>query len=771
MTMQSFGILAVFLVSSVVSQDWVFPDQKCGPHEVHYPDDMSACASSCEDPWTSPFCTRDQLEEGCYCKYPWVRHDGECILPNECPRKKNTTSSASKCGPREVYFPDEDPNVCDTSCTNPHSDVCLRIGVTPGCYCKEPFVSHNGKCIELNECPKKKETAAPKCGPREVYYPDDLSACFTSCKQPWFGRSCFRMELNDGCYCKYPFVRHNDKCIYQIYDGIDPFILYRNLPKKDWHDYGEMEKDDKRTGPGEHGAPVAIPTDPDTKKLQNELYKVNGYDAFASDMIALNRSVKDIRHKDCMNIDYITKLPSVTVIFPFHDEHNSTLIRSVYSVINRSPPGVVRQVILVDDASTKEFLKEPLSDFFRKSGLGHIVKIVRTEKREGLIRARQIGATHANSDIMVFLDAHSEANYNWLPPLIEPIAFNYKTLVCPLVDVIDCNTFEYRGQDEGARGSFDWEFNYKRLPLTDEDRKNPTKPFRSPVMAGGYFAISRKWFWELGGYDEGLDIWGGEQYELSFKLWMCGGEMVDAPCSRVGHIYRCKYIPFPNPGIGDFVSRNYKRVAEVWMDEYKEYLYKRRPAVRKIEIGNLNRQKAIRERLQCKSFDWFMKEIAFDQEKYYPAVEPPDEANGAIRNMAAKKCIDTQFKGNNQRFILRTCSGEKPSIGGEQNMRLSFWQDIRPARRSLCFDVPSNKEQAPVVLFRCHGRKGNQEFRYRPSTKQIFHPLTKKCLDCDPDRGEIFMNPCSHSKLSQMWEWSNVNEKVIRERHRNERDL
>ncbi|TDG44275.1 hypothetical protein AWZ03_009303 [Drosophila navojoa] len=534
-----------------------------------------------------------------------------------------------------------------------------------------------------------------------------------------------------------------------------------HLLKRDWHDYTAIERDRKRVGIGEQGVAAKL-EDESQREYEKTLSLENGFNALLSDSISVNRSVPDIRHKDCRKKLYLSKLPTVSVVIIFYNEYMSVLMRSVHSLINRSPPELLKEIILVDDFSDRAYLFKPLEDYIAEHF--NKVRIVRLPRRTGLIGARSAGARNATAEVLIFLDSHVEANYNWLPPLLEPIAQNKRTAVCPFIDVIDHSNFNYRAQDEGARGAFDWDFFYKRLPLLPEDLKHPAEPFKSPVMAGGLFAISAEFFWELGGYDEGLDIWGGEQYELSFKIWMCGGQMYDAPCSRIGHIYRGPRNHVSNPRGGDYLHKNYKRVAEVWMDEYKHYLYNGADGIyERVDAGDLTAQKAIRTKLKCKSFKWFMENVAFDLIKNYPPVDPPDYASGAIQNVGDPTlCVDTLSKPRHNRVGIYPCARNLVKPQRTQYWSLSWKRDLRLHRKKDCLDVQIWDANAPVWLWDCHGQQGNQYWYYDYHTKLIKHGKEgKRCMELLPDTEELVVNACNEKNRLMQWNFGFVNKTAL----------
>ncbi|XP_055592034.1 putative polypeptide N-acetylgalactosaminyltransferase 9 isoform X1 [Uranotaenia lowii] len=515
--------------------------------------------------------------------------------------------------------------------------------------------------------------------------------------------------------------------------------------------------EDSPDAPGAMGKAVVLPKEmsPEMKKAVDDGWSKNAFNQYAADLISIRRSLPDPRDAWCKEPGrYLTDLPATSVIICFHNEAWSVLLRTVHSVLDRSPDHLIKEVVLVDDFSDMPHTQKQLEEYFEAYPK---VKIIRAPKREGLIRARLLGARYATAPVLTYLDSHCECTTGWLEPLLDRIARNSTTVVCPVIDVIDDNTMEYHYRDSGGVnvGGFDWnlQFNWHAVPEREKKRhKSTAEPVYSPTMAGGLFAIDKEFFERLGTYDSGFDIWGGENLELSFKSWMCGGTLEIVPCSHVGHIFR-KRSPYKWRSGVNVIKRNSVRLAEVWLDEYAKYYYQR-IGNDKGDYGDVSSRKQLREDLGCKSFKWYLDNI-------FPELFIPGEAvaSGEVANPWSGLCIDSAAKpedmhtplgvwpchqaGGNQRHVAAIGSTDS------QYWMLSKTGEIR--RDEACLDYAGQE----VILYPCHGSKGNQYWNYSQSSRLLRHGSSDKCLAINDTKQKLMMVECNSAVEAQKWNFQN----------------
>ncbi|KAK7109710.1 hypothetical protein V1264_013701 [Littorina saxatilis] len=570
-----------------------------------------------------------------------------------------------------------------------------------------------------------------------------------------------------------------------------------------------------RSGPGERGEPVVLLGE--EKAKAEVLMPKEAFNRLASDKISLERSVPDVRDQACKHIVYPRQLPTASVVIIFHNEAWSPLLRTAHSVVNRSPPQYLHEVILLDDFSDKDFLGEDLRKYVESTWPDGVVKIVRTTERSGLIRARIAGAKAATGDVLIFLDSHCEVGPGWIEPLLGRIKEDRTTVLCPEIDLIDKDTLQYGGTGSFSVGGFWWSlhfswrpipeheqkrraalpngsvspirvepvltriqedrsavvcpivdyidantlqyslnggyqvggfswsmhFTWENVPERDKAKRKYTDPVRSPTMAGGLFAADRKYFFEIGAYDPGMDVWGGENLEISFRTWMCGGKLEFIPCSRVGHIFRSSH-PYTFPGNKDTHGINSMRLAEVWMDEYKRLFYTHRRDLLGQDFGDISERLELRKRLNCHSFKWFLDNV-------YPEKFMPDEnvhAWGMVRNPSSNLCMDTLQKDEKMVFDMGLYSCQN-GASANQVLSLSYKDELR--REEGCLDS-GGKDGDKLTLRQCNQAKATMKWKHDKKKNKIIHEQSGLCVDVNGEKndGHPMLKPCKDTD-SQIW--------------------
>lgn len=208
----------------------------------------------------------------------------------------------------------------------------------------------------------------------------------------------------------------------------------------------------------------------------------------------------------------------------------------------------------------------------------------------------------------------------------------------------------------------------------------------------------------------------------------------------------------------DFITHNFKRIAEVWLDDYKECLYQREPIkYANVDAGDLEIQKLIKKNLNCKPFKHFLEHVMPDMLEKFPCVEPGVFASGVIQSEADPElCVDSMEEPYIKVPILSDCESNLTHPGVTQNFALTWHRNIASDHDYFfCLETKS------MLFHYCDFKFKKQLWFYNLTSHQILNPPSEMCLTAQLSTFTLSLEACSSDDINQKWLWGYTNTSAL----------
>lgn len=367
-------------------------------------------------------------------------------------------------------------------------------------------------------------------------------------------------------------------------------------------------------------------------------------------------------------------LATISVVLPCANE-TDFVINTVRSVFETTPAEELIEILVVDDAS-----KPSIHRLISESDLVDLkTRILRHDIAEGLIRSKKHGGDVSRGDVIIFLDCHVKPAQGWTKQIMSMLRENTKRVVVPAITSLNPDTWEEISPYGGASkmcmtwdADFQWCTGYPGIYV--------------PIMSGGLLAISRYWWDQIGGYDEDMHAWGGENLDQSLRTWLCGGEIVAAQESRVAHMWRDANNPKTRLHYSiptNDVRRNRLRAVQGWFGPWNDKVlgFPQFDDFRegRLHVGSTESYEYYQKKLKCRPFEYYLHLFR----DYYEGAGVLPERVFNIREKSSGLCLHATVsnKGKPDKFVLQPCNAVS------EQQRMHFANMIHKSHGQCCSGI------------------------------------------------------------------------------------